>query len=100
MAEQLNSAPQELEAALAASLQSRREKLVRAVRNQRIRMRIALGLSGCVTFFALTAYVIGDHAVARGCAMTACIVFAFTFIAGAAARKKAADALREMDQST
>jgi hypothetical protein len=90
--------PGALDAATAASLRARREKLVRRVRNQRIRMRIALGLSGCVALFALVAYLIGDYAAARGCAMTACIVFAFTCIAGAAARKKVVEALRETDQ--
>jgi hypothetical protein len=90
--------PDALDAAAAASLHSRREKMVRRVRNQRIRMRIALGLSGCVALFALVAYLIGDYAAARGCAMTACIVFAFTCIAGAAARKKAVNALRETDK--
>jgi hypothetical protein len=90
--------PDALDAATAASLQARREKLVRGVRNQRIRMRIAFGLSGCVALFALAAYLIGDYAAARGCAMTACVVFAFTCISGAAARKKAVEALREADQ--
>jgi hypothetical protein len=73
---------------------------VRRVRNQKIRMAIALGLSGCIALFALAAHLIGDHAAARFCAMNACIVFAFTCIAGAAARKRAVEALREMDQST
>lgn len=80
-----------------ASLQTRREKLVRGVRNQRIRMGIALALSACIALFALAAYLIGDHAAARFCAMVACVVFAFTSITGLAARKRALDAL---DQST
>jgi hypothetical protein len=84
--------------ATAAGSQSRREKLQRRGRNQRIRTRIALGLSGCVALFALTAYLIGDYAAARSCAMIACTVFAFTCIASAAARKKIADDLREMDR--
>jgi hypothetical protein len=87
-----------LDAAIAASLQARREKAVRRVRNQRIRMGIALGLSGCIALFALAAYLIGDYAATRFCAMSACIVFAFTIITGAAARKRAVDALREADQ--
>ena len=91
--------PNALDAAIAASLQSRREKLQRRVRNQRIRMLIALGLSGCVALFALAAYLIGDHAAARFCAMTAYLVFAFTCITGLAARKRAVDALRDADQS-
>jgi hypothetical protein len=90
--------PDQFVVATAASLQARREKLVRRVRNQRIRMLIALGLSGCVALSAFVAYLIGDYAAARGCAMTAFIVFAFTCIAGAAARKKAVDALRATDQ--
>ena len=98
MPEQLIDTPQDLDTALAASVQARREKLVRRVRNQRIRTRIAFGLSGCVALFALTAYLIGDYAAARFCAMTACVTLAFTIIAGAAARKRAVDALREADQ--
>jgi hypothetical protein len=87
-----------LDAATVASLQSRREKLVRRVRNQKTRLLIALGLSGCVALFALAAYLIGDHAAARSLAMTAYLVFTFTCIAGLAARKRALDALREADQ--
>lgn len=92
--------PDALDAAIAASLQTRHENLVRRVRNQRIRMFIALALSGCVALFALAAYLIGDYAAARFCAMSACIVFAFTCIAGLAARKRAVDALRQVDQSS
>jgi len=90
--------PDTLDAATAVSVQARREKLVRRVRNQRIRMFIALGLSGCIALFALAAYLIGDHAATRFCALTACLTFAFTIIMGAAARKRAVDALRETDQ--
>jgi hypothetical protein len=90
--------PDQFVLATAASVQARREKLVRRVRNQRIRMFIALGLSGCVALFALAAYLIGDYAAARFCAMTACVVFGFTCITGLAARKRAVDALREAEQ--
>jgi len=90
--------PDTLDAATAVSVQARREKLVRRVRNQRIRMFIALGLSGCIALFALAAYLIGDHAATRFSALTACLTFAFTIITGAAARKRAVDALRETDQ--
>jgi hypothetical protein len=61
-------------------------------------MRIALALSGCVALFALAAYLIGDYAAARICAVTACIAFIFTFVAGTAARKTAAESLRKFDQ--
>jgi hypothetical protein len=87
-----------LDVAIAASLKARREKLVRRVRSQKIRMLIALGLSGCIALFALAAYRIGDYAAARGCALIAWVVFAFTCITGLAARKRAVDALREADR--
>jgi hypothetical protein len=90
--------PDALDATIAASLQTRREKLVRGVRNQRIRMRIALGLSGCIALFALAAYLIGDYAAARYCAGMGCVVFAFSYIAGMVARKKAVEALRDTDR--
>jgi hypothetical protein len=94
----LTDTPDALDLATAASLQARREKLLRGVRNQRIRMGIALALSGCIALFALAAYVIDDYAAARFCAMSACIVFAFTIITGSASRKRALDALRESDR--
>jgi hypothetical protein len=87
-----------LDTLTAASIPSRREKLVRRVRNQKTRLLIALGLSGCVALFALAAYRIGDHAAARSLAMIAYLVFTFTCITGLAARKRALDALREADQ--
>jgi hypothetical protein len=92
--------PDEFVAATAASLQARREKLTRRVRIQRILVRVILGLSGCEALFALAAYLNSDYTAARFCAVTGCIVFAFAYIAQIAARKKAVDALREMDQST
>ena len=90
--------PELLDAALAVSLQTRREKLARAVRNQRILMRVAFGLSGCIAIFALAAYLIGDYAAARGCATAACVTFALTYFAGMAVRKNAAESLWKFDQ--
>jgi hypothetical protein len=94
----LTDLPDAFVAATTASHQARREKLIRRVRIQRILMRIVLGLSGCEALFALAAYLNGEYAVARFCAVTGCIVFAFAYIAGTAARKKGIDALREADQ--
>jgi hypothetical protein len=88
--------PDKLDALIAASLQSRREKLQRRAQNQKTRMLIALALSGCVALFALAAHLIGDHAAARSLAMTA-YLFGFTCVTGLAARKRAVDALREAD---
>ncbi len=91
---------QALDAAIAASRQARREKLVRAVRNQRSRTRVAFGLSGCVAIFALVAFLFaGDHEAAAIIAMIACVTFGVTYSAGKTGQKKAADSLREMDQS-
>jgi len=90
--------PDALDAAIAASQQAHRENLVRRVRNQRIRMFIAVGLSGIVVLIACAAYLIGDHAAARFCAMTACVTFAFTIITSAAGRKRAVEALRETER--
>ena len=67
--------PQALDAAIAASLQSRREKLLRAVRRQRILTRVAFGLSGCVALSALAAFLAGDPKAAALSAMTASMTF-------------------------
>jgi hypothetical protein len=91
--------PQALDAAIAASLQSRREKLLRSVRSQRILTRVAFGLSGCAALCALAAFLVGDPKAAAFSAMMTCVTFSFTYIAGKAGRKKAVDSLREMDQS-
>ncbi len=93
------NAPQEMDAALAASLKTRRERLQRAVRLQRIRMRISMGLSALIAIFALMAYLIGDLAAAKLCALIAVVTFVFAYVVGTAARKHAAEALRNFDQS-
>lgn len=90
--------PDMLDVAIAAGQQARREKLVRRLRNQRIRTYIALGLSACVALLAVAAYLIHDHAAARSLGVTAYLVFTFTCITGLAARKRAADALGEADR--
>jgi hypothetical protein len=99
MSDQSIDTPQALDVAIAAGLQSRRERLIRAVRIQRIRIRAAYGLSACVALCALAAFVAGDPKAAAISAVTACVTFSFTFIAGEAGRKQAVDALRETDQS-
>jgi hypothetical protein len=91
--------PHEFVVATATSLKAKREKLMRRMRNQRIRVRVILCLSGCEALFALAAYLYGDYAAARFCAVTGCVLFGFAYIIGAAARNKAADEVRGMDQS-
>lgn len=108
----LIDSPRALDAAIAASRYARRETLVRAVRNQRIRTRIAFGLSGCIGLFALvTFFIAGGHApllsrhlplpneAAVVIAALACLSFAMTYVGGKAGMKKAVESLREMDQS-
>jgi hypothetical protein len=99
MSSPLIDTPQALDAAIAASRHAHREKLLRAVRNQRIRTRVAFGLSGCVAMFALVAFFLAnDHEAGVILAMIACVCFGFTYTAGKAGRKKAADSLREIDR--
>jgi hypothetical protein len=97
MPEQLIDTSQDLDAALAASLQSRRERLERAVRNQRLRMRVAFASSGLIAIFAVTALLAKDSKAAAFLAAMACVTFAFVGMSGIAARKRVAEALRELD---
>jgi hypothetical protein len=92
--------PQALDAAIAASRQSRREKLVRAVRNQRIRTQVAFVFSGCIAIFALAAFFLAhDREATEILAMMTCVTFGVTYPAGKTGQKKAVSALREMDRS-
>jgi hypothetical protein len=86
------------DAATKAYLQSRRDKLLRAARRQRILSRAAVGLSGLIALGLPAALYAGDRSAARSIAVIFCIVFSFTYIAGKAGRKKALDALQTMDQ--
>ena len=92
--------PQALDLAIATSRLARREKLVRAVRNQRIRTQVALGLSGCVALFALVAFFfVGDREAAVVIAAIACLTFGMAYFGGKAGMNKAVESLREVDQS-
>ena len=91
---------QALAAAIAANQRVQREKLVRSVRNQGIRARVALALTGCIALFALTAfYIAHDREAAEILAIITCVTFGVTLSAGRAGRKKAIDSLGELDQS-
>jgi len=87
------------DAATEAYLQSRRDKLLRASRRQMILSRVAVGLSGLIALGMPVAFLAGDRLAARSIATIFCIVFSFTYFAGKAGRKKAADDLRKLDQS-
>jgi hypothetical protein len=80
--------PQALDAANAAAREARREKLLRTARNQRIRTRVALGLSGCIAIGALAAlFLAGDREAATLIAIMACITVTIAVISGQAGRK-------------
>ena len=92
--------PQALDAAIAASRHARREKLVRAMRNQRIRTQIAFVLSAGVAIFSLVAFFFaGDREAGVMLALMACMSVGWTYAAGKTGQKKAVDSLRGMDQS-
>jgi hypothetical protein len=89
---------QALDAAIAASLQTRREKLVRTIRNQRLRTGVGFSLCGCMVLGALAAFFVAhDIEASAVIAMMTCVLAGFTYVAGKAGRKKAVDSLREMN---
>lgn len=92
--------PEALDAAIAASRHARRETLLRAARNQRLRTRIGFVLSGSAFICALIAFAAGDREAAALVALMACVSFSVTYVAGKAGQKKAIDSLHEMDRST
>jgi hypothetical protein len=92
--------PQALDAAIEANRHARRDKLVRAMRNQRFRTRIPLGLSGCVTLFALLPYFLaGDKEAAAILPITASVTFATTYSAGKYGQTRAVERLSALNRS-
>lgn len=100
MSSSLIDTPQTLDEAIAASRQSRREKLVRAIRNQRIRTQVASALAACVLLLALVAFFVAhDSKAAMLLFMIGTLTSFTTAAAGNATRKKSLKSLREMDQA-
>jgi uncharacterized membrane protein YadS len=98
MRNSLIDTPQALDVAIAANLQARREKLVRTIRNQRLRTGVGFGLCGCMALFALaTFFLADDHEAATIIAIMTCVLAGFTYVAGKAGRKKEVDSLRELN---
>jgi hypothetical protein len=90
-------APDIMNALIEASLRSRRAKLLRTARRQRIATRIAFALSGCVALLALAAYFFaGDRSAAVLGAFIAFVTFITTFVAWKNGRRRTADSLRHM----
>jgi hypothetical protein len=100
MPDSLIDTPDALDAAIESARQTRRRRLLRATRNQKIRTRVALGFAACTSLFALAAFVYGDREAATVIALLACLTFGSTYVAGKAGRRKVADSVRELDRST
>jgi len=89
--------PDIMNALIAASLQTRRAKLLRAARNQRIRTRFGYGCSGCIALMALAAILLAhDPHAAVILSLMAFVTCSFAYFAGRASQKKLADSLRQM----
>jgi fatty acid desaturase len=100
MSSPLINTPQALDEAIAASRQSRREKLVRAIRNQRIRTRVAFALAAFVFLLAFVAFFVAhDLRAAMLLLMIGTVTSVTTAAAGNAGRKKSLNLLQEMDQA-
>jgi hypothetical protein len=90
--------PEALDALIAASLQSRREALLRSARRQRIATRVAFGLSGLIALGVPAALLAGDDNAAVLVASIALITFIVTFVVWKNGRNRTADSLRKMDR--
>jgi hypothetical protein len=95
----LDHATQALDDAIAASRQTRRRKLLRAARNQRIRTGVVFGLTACMALIALAALVTGDREASIIIGLMTCWTFALALFAWKIGRKNALQSLREMDRS-
>jgi predicted lysophospholipase L1 biosynthesis ABC-type transport system permease subunit len=85
--------PEALDAATAAALQSRRERLLRIAEGKGIRVRVAYVCAAIVALCAIAAFVAGDRKAAIILASQFCVVIGFVFLATSGVRKKA---LREL----
>jgi hypothetical protein len=90
--------PDIMDALIAASLKSRRAKLLRAARRQRIAIRVAFGGSACVALLAFAAYLAGGHSAAVLSAFIALVTFSFACVVWKTSRKTTADSLRQIKE--
>jgi VIT1/CCC1 family predicted Fe2+/Mn2+ transporter len=97
MPSRLIDTPDIMNALIAASLQTRRAKLLRAARNQRIRTRFGYGCPGCIALVALAAiFLAHDRQAAVTLSLMAFVTFSFAYFVGRASQKKLAESLRQM----
>jgi hypothetical protein len=99
MASSMINTPDALDAATAAAIQFRREKLMRMAEGRGIRVRVAYGCAALVGLFAVVAFFAGDKAAALLLAFQFFVVIGFVFLVNSAARKKARQELGEMKPS-
>jgi predicted lysophospholipase L1 biosynthesis ABC-type transport system permease subunit len=92
----LINTPEALDAATAAAIQARREKLLRIAEGNGIRVRVAYSCAAIVAICAIAAFVAGDRKAAVILASQFCLVAGFVFLATTAARKKARRELQAM----
>jgi len=92
----LINTPEALDAATAAAIQARREKLLRIAEGKGIRVRMAYACAAIVAICAIAAFVADDRKAAIILASQFCLVVGFVFLATSAARKKARRELQEM----
>jgi VIT1/CCC1 family predicted Fe2+/Mn2+ transporter len=89
--------PDIMNALIDASLRSRRAKLLRSARNQRIRTRVGFGCSGCIALLALAAiFLAHDPKAAVILSLMAIVTFSFAYFVGRSSQKKLADSLRHI----
>jgi len=101
MSDPLIDTPQALDAAIAASLEVRRDRLARKLRTQTLRVGVVFGMTGCMALGALAAlFVVHDSEVAAVIAMMTLMTFGFTYVAWKYGRGRLLDDLRAMDQVT
>ncbi len=100
MQTQLIDTPQALDAAIAANRQARRERLLRASRNQVTRTKVGLALSGSVALAALPAYFwASDAEAATVILVIGAISFSYVLAVGRVSKKKWAEALQEAEKT-
>ncbi len=88
-----------LDAATAAAIQSRRERLLRIAKGNGIRVYVAYGCAAIIAICSIAALVAGDRKVAMILASQFCVLIVFVLLATNAARRKAVRELRDMNIS-
>lgn len=78
MSSPLLNTPQALDELIAASRQFRREKLVRAIRNQMIKARVAFALAACVFLLAFVAFFVARDLIAATLLFMIGVITSFT----------------------